>query len=730
MVCGGGRYGWPCATGVANNGFRFTALSDPVFTPPSPLSRRAGLALVLCALTVSYLGALRAPFIFDDIASIAENPTLRQLWPPGVVLRPPVGDGFTVAGRPLLNLSFALNYAAGGLNPAGYRAVNIALHAANVLLWFGLLRRTLRRARTPWVDTDRAALAATALWALHPLATESVTYIAQRAESFAAFFCLVTLTCVGRAAESVRPHAWTAVGVAACALGMMVKETVAVTPLLVLLYDRTFLAGTFREAWRQRRALYLGLAATWALLAALVLDTGNRGGSTAAGHAQATWHYLLTQCGAIWHYLRLAVWPRPLVFDYGIELVTDWTQVAVAGLALLALLGATVWALVRRPAAGFLGAGFFLWLAPSSSVIPVLSQTMAEHRMYLPLAFVLVPVVLGAFRWWPRGAPWVCGAVAVVAAVATGQRNQLYRDAIALWRQTAAERPQNARAHENLGSALLAAGEIDAAGEEFATAIELQHGDYADALNGLGLVRLRQGRVPDAVVAFQDANRRKPEHAAILANLGSALARSGRLAEALAVYRRAADRGLESADLHYNWGNALIAVGQLPEAAERFRRAVALRPEFMDARVNLGIALTRQGRTDEAGVELAAVLRAKPDDLGARLEYVNALLGARALDAAIEQLEIAATQQPALAALSVQLGHLLLQSGRAELAAARYRQALQIEPSVEAHQGLARALAALGRRDEAIAQDEAALRLQPDFAPARRHLEELRRGGP
>lgn len=701
--------------------------------PLPPIVLRGALGLLLLAVVAAYAGALRGPFVFDDIAAILDNPTIRQVWPLGEVLHPPVGDGLTVGGRPLLNLTFALNFAAGGLDPTGYRAANIALHVLNTLLLFGVVRWTLRLVGRPsggLADGERVALLVAMGWALHPLQTESVTYIAQRAESLAAFFCLATLYSFVRATEAGRGFAWKSAAVGLCALGMTAKETMAVTPLLILLYDRTFVASTFRGAWFERRGFYTALGATWLILAGLVYEMGNRGGSTAAGDWGTTWHYLLTQCGAIWHYLRLVVWPQPLVFDYGVALVTDWREVAGAGLALLTALGATVWALVRRPAAGFVPAAFFLWLAPSSSFIPVTSQTMAEHRMYLPLALVLVPVALGLVRWLPRSALWLAAGLALLGGGATWQRNQIYRSEIALWQQTLAARPDNARAHDNLAHALLEAGQIDTAGEAFATAIELRRGDFADALNGLGLVRLRQGRASEAVAALEDASRRKPDNAAILANLGGALARTGRLPEALAVYERAAARGRMSPDLCYNWGNALIAAGRLPEATAQFQHAVALRPDFADARVNLGIALTRQSRAAEACAEFEAVLQTHPDDVGARVEYANALLADQKLEAAIAQLELAAEQQPTIVALPLQLGHLLFASGHAEAAAARYRQALRLEPSAEAHHGLAQALAALGQRPAAMAEDEAALRLEPDFAPARRHLEALRRDPP
>ena len=153
---------------------------------------------------------------------------------------------------------------------------------------------------------------------------------------------------------------------------MATKEVMVTAPVLVLLYDRTFVAGSFREAWRRRRWLHLGLAATWLPLAGLVASTGwNRGGSAGFNVGVAPWAYWLTQFEAITRYLRLAVWPHPLVFDYG----TFWVRYVRRGGAAVSLLvvaagrrhggGAALW---RRRGARLSRARGFLrsWRPPAS----------------------------------------------------------------------------------------------------------------------------------------------------------------------------------------------------------------------------------------------------------------------------------------------------------------------------------------------------------------------------
>lgn len=214
--------------------------------------------------------SLSGPFVFDDTASIVENPTIRHLWPIGPVLTPPYVAAETVGGRPVLNLSFAINYLFGGASPLGYHALKGVVHALAGLILFGVLRRTLELPAMRSVAEKLApesilfALATALLWAVHSLQTESVTYAAQRAESLMGLLYLLTLYCFIRYAgggidrDSKGPgvsragsRVWAALAVAACLLGMGTKEVMVSAPAIVFLYDRIFVSGRFREAWRR-----------------------------------------------------------------------------------------------------------------------------------------------------------------------------------------------------------------------------------------------------------------------------------------------------------------------------------------------------------------------------------------------------------------------------------------------------------------------------------------------
>ncbi|HCC56279.1 MAG TPA: hypothetical protein DEQ47_03290, partial [Solibacterales bacterium] len=182
---------------------------------------------------------------------------------------------------------------------------------------------------------------------VHPLQTESVTYLSQRAESLAALFYLLTLFCFIRGVEThgIKTF-WAGASILSCFVGMGCKETMVTAPVLVFLYDRTFVAGGFRKAWTARRTFYLGLSATWTGLAYLLATMGaTRGGSAGFSHGVEWWPYVCSQCEAVVHYLRLGLWPSPLVFDYGQGLTASLRAIWPQALGLAALLGGTVYSL-------------------------------------------------------------------------------------------------------------------------------------------------------------------------------------------------------------------------------------------------------------------------------------------------------------------------------------------------------------------------------------------------
>jgi hypothetical protein len=523
----------------------------------------------------AYANSLAVPLLFDDDSSIATNDSLRHLgavfWPPG---------GTTVGGRPFLNLTLALDYAVSGTGVWSYHATNVAIHLLAGLTLYGLVRRTL----APRAAGAAAGIAfcAALLWMLHPLQTESVTYVIQRAESLMGLLYLLTLYCFRRGAEARGRAAsrWFALAATACLLGMATKEVMVSAPLVVFLYDRTFLAGTFREAWRRRQSAYWSLAATWLLLAGLVVLNHGRGGTAGFSGRLPVARYALTQFVAIVHYLRLCFWPHPLVFSYGSTLVLAPGRIGLAAAAVAGLLAATGWALVRRPALGFLGFGFFAILAPSSSVVPIATETMAEQRMYLPLAAVAVLVAIGIHRGAGRWALPCCLVLAAALGGATLQRNRDYANPLRLWGETVAECPDNFFARYDYGSELAKIpGRSAEAIAQFEAAIRLNP-DLAEAHFYLAsLLQQEPGRLPEAAAHYEEVLRLSPDDFKAHTNLGNILVLQGKAPEAIAHYRAALRLNPNLAEVHFDLALVLLGTpGGTPEAIEHLKAGLRLQP--------------------------------------------------------------------------------------------------------------------------------------------------------
>jgi len=596
----------------------------------------------------AYHNALTTPFLFDD--SIAETPALHRFWS----LRPLLGTT-----RPLVQFSLALNYAIGGLDVGGYHVFNLTIHVLAALTLFGIVARTLRTPRLAarWSrSASSSALAVSLIWTVHPLQAESVTYVAQRAESLMALFYLLTLYCVIRGAASSRPWRWYAACAVACALGMLSKPVMVTAPIMVLLYDRTFLAGSWGQAWRERRTLYAGLAATWILLALLL--TGHHESAATAGFAMrdlTALDYLRSQPQVILHYLRLAFWPRGLVLDYAWPVADNIRTVALPALILTVLGVLTIWIFHRQPEVGVLGLMFFLVLAPTSSVIPI-KDLAVEHRMYLPLApLAALTVVCG--RLLIQGAALkarversvligLTAAVVATLTMLTVARNRDYRSAISMWTDVIVKRPENARAHNNLGSALVEDGKLEEALPQLRMALQLDpayadahnnlgralaarrnykeaeshyaealrlNPNFAEAQNNFGVALAAQGRFEEAMAHYADALHLKPEYADAQNNVGVALAAQGRFEEAMPRYAEALRLKPEYAEAYSNIGNAFALQGKLADAVQRYVEALRINPSYAEVHYNLALALAAQGKRDEAAAHIAEASRLRPD---------------------------------------------------------------------------------------------------------------------
>jgi len=685
---------------------------------PVRLSTWLAAGILVGATVLTYANSFRGPFVFDDVPSILENVTIRQLWPPTTMFVPPSEGGVTVSGRPVVNVTLALNHAVSGYEVWSYHALNLLIHLLAGLTLYGLVRRTLTgpvlgpRFSAP---ASLVALLIAGLWMLHPLQTESVTYVIQRAESLMGLFFLLTLYAFARGVDSPRPRRWFVLSFAACLLGVGTKEVAALAPVLAVLYDRTFVSGTFRAAWTRHRAVFTALFATWIPLLGLVAGTGgNRGGTMGFDVGVSLLDSWLTQFEAVTRYLWLSFWPHPLVFDYG-EIAPPGVGRALAwSLPVLILVPATLWALWRRPVPGFLGACFFGILAPTS-IVPGALQMIVEHRMYLPLAAVIALVIGGAatrLSWRPL---LVASAVLGLAAgVVTWQRNRVYQDELVLWQDTLRKRPDNARTHNNLGRYYYLRNQWDEAIACFEASIRLDPGLPKVHCN-LGLALLNSGRTAEAVAPLETAVRMLPKYFSAQLNLGIALTRLDRAAEAIPHFVAALQHDPWPAEIHFHWGLALARLGDWSRAVEHYDWCIQLEPRHVEAWSNRGSALMALEKLPEAITSFETALRIQPNLPGV---HYNLGLVHRALGHPAESLhhyQEAVRLDADNAASQLNLGIALAEAGRPADGVAHLSAAVRLQPDSPATQtNLGVALSLAGRPDEALTAYEAALRLSPD----------------
>lgn len=719
------------------------------------------IALGIVAVTViAFAPALEAPFQFDDVASIEQNQTARRLWPLAVPLRPPPGT--SVAGRPVVNLSLAINYAVndrlgmdqrpdpdGSHKTVGYHVFNLLLHLACGVLLFLVARRTLNNPvlGDGWAQrADAMAAIIASLWLLHPIQTEAVNYIIQRTELLASACYLLTLYAsirAGEAAERAPKLSWYSIAAVSCFLGMGSKEVAITAPLIVVLYDWTFQRDTWREDVRRGRGLfYLALVATVGG-ALWMFSAGARSDTVGFDLGMPWYRYLYSQAWAIVHYVRLVLWPNKLTFDYGTAPVRGLQ--GVPGLVLLSAAGiATVVGIVRARWFGFLGAWFFLLLAPSSSVVPIVSEIAAERRIYLALAALIVLVVVTcdvarrrlqgeshfSRRLWVNGAMLLGAAgLCLVLGAVTFERSRMYTHPEALWRDAAEKMPVNPRAYDNLASVIAAMGPPRAAEAEslYRRAIAVDS-MYSPAWTNLAVVLDRSGRTDSARQVLERAVRVNPKDVRTIARLGAMLEKGGDNQRAIPYLERAAAVDPDGETLAA-LGSAYLAVGRLQEASLVFRRALEIDPSRTDLLRALGGLLADAGQPGAAAYLEEAVRREPTSGVAVAMLSLAYAQDGR-LDESVTAAKNAVSLSPNRPQIQILAGRAMLIAQRPADAERHFSEAVRLDPSNPeslTRRGIARA--ALGDR-RAESDFRRALIVSPGYPPALRALDQLKHQKP
>ncbi|MCZ7647396.1 MAG: tetratricopeptide repeat protein [Planctomycetota bacterium] len=584
----------------------------------------APLLLAAAVITV-YSNSLNGTFLLDDIVTIEKNASIRQLWPPQRVWASEEMN--SLAGRPVAAYTFAVSYALSETAPWGHRLLNILFHLLAVLALYGLLRRTFQLeffAELAPHAAEGLALAAALVWAVHPLATASVTYVVQRVEVLMSLCYLATLYFAVRGFTATRSLPWFATAVLACALGMGCKEVMVSAPLAVCLYDRQFVSRSFKSALRNHAALYAGLALSWVLLYFLLSGNQRLEFVETRPKDESAATYFMAQWGILFEYLGLVVWPHPLIMLRWPPMDLDPAWTAVTGLGWSLLAGATLWGLWRRAAWSAPAAMFFMILAPSSSVIRLIEWS-AERRMYLPSACVIaLSVWLAAaglrrlfqrlacrpdFRALAHGA-LLCAVTAGLGAL-TYARNEAYKSSRTLFEADLRNDPGNPKLLMRVGMCLCRAGRGDEGIAALRRALSIWP-ENVMARRNLALELAGRKQYEEAVAAFQPVKEVYWDPT-WMPTWVLALIESGQFGEAELRLEWLKTKDPHSSNAEYLRGYCKLKEGE-PEAALPFlERAIELDPFMADAWSGVGWVRFRQGRLEEALAPFQRALELKPD---------------------------------------------------------------------------------------------------------------------
>ena len=587
-------------------------------------AQKERLLFLLAALVVIviYTNTLTGPFIFDDRPQIAENPYIRLTGLSYDELKEVILKS-RAPRRPVANLTLALNYYIHGYNVVGYHVVNTLIHILCGFFLYLLLKSTLglpgllnRYPYNKWIP-----LLSALLWMVHPIQTQSVSYIIQRMNSMAAMFYVLSLLLYVRfriATHKRNKGLWLSGCIVAGLLSLGSKEIAATLPFFIVLYEWFFFQN-LNIQWLKRRALVLAIPVIFLIALAMIYFGNNPLESIKSGYNARAFtldQRLLTELRVVVLYISLLLWPHPqrlnLIHDMPLSVsLFQPTGTVVCLMIIAGLLFAAVFFAKRYPLFSFCTLWFFGNLIMESSVVAL--ELVFEHRIYLPSMMAVFLAVVGIF-YFIRSQWLGIGLICIVAAIGsiwTYQRNLVWSDDVAFWRDSVKKSPGLARAYTNLASALVRRGKLEEAVGHYQTALKIKP-EYAEPHFNLGIIWATSGKLSKGLHHFQKAVEIDPRNYKAQNNLGAALLASGRLEEAIDHLQTALKLNSDYPEAHNNLGQAMQLQGNKAAAMTHFKEALRLDPDNVKAHVNLGITLKQMGRLQEARQHFEQALRLGP----------------------------------------------------------------------------------------------------------------------
>lgn len=621
----------------------------------SQWSNGALAGVLLLAAAVPYLNSLRNGFVYDDLTQILRNPYiyrfshLKQVFTTGSWSY--LGQaGLTNYYRPLLTFAYLLSYHAFGKVAFGYHLVNLVMNAAVVLVLFWLALALFRR--------RSVAFLAALIFALEPVHSEAVAWIAGLTGLEVSLFCALAFLCFVKASrpQGARSEGMIAGMAVFYALALLSKEQALCLPLLATIYEHAYREDRRSTNWRQKIARY---GALWLLAGAYLLIRIRALGAFAPldyASRLTRGQALLSGFALTGHYLEKIFWPWNLCAFYVFNKSSSFFDPRVlGGVAAVAALAAAFWFLWSRYRTASFGIVWFaVMLAPVLNARWMAANVFAERYLYLPSMGFCWAVVPCAIALWhaassrqkvlPNAIAWSIAALIVLAAVRIAVRNRDWNNNVRLYTVTLAQQPDAYPMLNNLGNEYWERGEFEMAKRE-----------------------------------WDQAYRVRPNLAPLLSNLGLYYSKKGDDSRALAYYRRAMRARPDFSASHEDAGLVYMKTDQLPQAELQLGMAVALAPLDANAHLELGRAYLRQNRAKLALVQFRSSIKSRPtaeawDDLG----KTYAILGQT--DDAGRAFEKAIVLRPFDHVAHFGLGAIYLRAGKRRDAERQYQAGLVTDP--------------------------------------------------
>ena len=733
-------------------------------------STRRTIAIAVFVLSVLvYFNTLFSQFTnWDDTGMVLDNRFIVRLTLDRV--KAMFTPGATGSYQPLRDLSYAIDYHFWRHNPLGYHLANVILFALNSVLVFYIL--------LPLFKDVYTALAASLLFAVHPIHAEAVAWVAGRKEVLAGAFFLGAFALYVSAVETEqrRPaHYAGALVLFLCALWS--KATSVTLPALLILYDVCFLKGiTFKKMvnrWRVHVPFWaLTLIAIW-----INMRTAMERGTVKEFVGGKPFYTMLTMATVFVDYVRMLFVPVGLRARYLVQPVLSVTHpgawCAVAAILVLVVLG--IARIRKSPGVSFSILWFLITLLPVSNIIP-LSTLKADRYLYLPSVGFCMLIALffrriGVYaargtvpRWRARTAQACFSIVLVAFSVLTIRRNADWKDSITIWNVDLEAYPQSVFALNNLGLAYADLGDNDKAVRYFESALQIMP-DFSEAYANLGNVYFDQNKFEDSERCYKKALSLEPRMIGLHNSLGMVYERLGRYDEAVGAYRQCLTLDPNHAEAHANLGFLLYRMGQFTDAVKELEQAIDIKPDDFESVNNLGVAYCKVGRFADAIRVHRDALKLRPDSASAHYNLANALAFSGGLpqaeseylkaiqlatdpekkadaygnlgsvyvqmglfDKAADSFKKALELNPALAKVHYNIGAMYESKGDLEQAISAYRKAMQQEKrlAIPVHMSIANIYATQNKLEEAKRDLEEVLKLDPTFGPARQALDSLK----